>query len=467
MGEAKLPDSDVIIVGGGVSGLATAYFLGQFGIRSVLFEKSNRLGGLIQTESRDGCLLEAGPDSYLSTKPVVTELAGELPALADQIIGSNDASRRIFVVRSGKLTPFPAGMVMMVPTQLGAALHSDLFSARTKLRCLTETLSGPRIRHGDVSVGEFVRDHFGEQLLNTIAEPLLAGVYGGDSASLSARSVLPRFVACEQKYGSLIRGLRHERRTSPQRGSLFLSFRDGMQSLTDALTAAIAHHPKFLGAEITGLERSSARWRVHAAGQWIEARHVVLACPAYVSAALLETAAPKAATELRSIPYSSAILATLVYDRPLVGHSLDGFGFLVPQAERRTIAAATWISTKFPSRVRPGLAAIRAFIVAQKANELRNAPEKYIIDLVRADLAEFMGVNASPRLSMVHAWPDSMPQYIVGHEHRCRNIAAALQDEPGLYLAGNAYGGVGIPDCVRLAKETAKQIFLTEANSGS
>jgi protoporphyrinogen/coproporphyrinogen III oxidase len=447
----------VIIIGGGISGLATAYFLASGGIRSILIEKSHCLGGLIQTNTIDGCVLEAGPDSYLAAKPAVTELARELPDLGDQIIGSNDAARRIFIVRSGKLVPLPGGMVMMVPAEWTPALRSPLFSITTKLRFITETVSRPRARREDVSVGDFVRDHFGSEVLEVVTEPLLAGVYGGDAETLSALSVLPRFAAYEQTYGSVIRGVRRERRSATAKGSLFQSFRSGMQSLTNALAGAAAEHMSVIRGEATRIERAT-RWRVRVNGAWMEASKVVLACPAHASARLLETTLPAAAGVLASIPYSSAILATFVYNRSELNRPLDGFGFLVPRDERRTIAAATWVSTKFPCRMPAHLAAVRVFILGDKATALLNAPQQTIAELARSDLAGFMGLNAPPRFCNVHFWPNSMPQYVVGHQQRRHRLAAALDDGEGLFLVGNAFDGVGIPDCVRLAKQTAKDI---------
>lgn len=457
-----MSDSEVIIVGGGVSGLATAYFLARAGIRSVLIEKSHRLGGLIQTDLIHACVLEAGPDSYLAAKPAVTELAAELPGLGGQIIGSNDASRRIFVVRSGNLAPLPRGMVMMAPAEWPSALRSPLFSARTKLQFIAETFARPRIREDDVSVGDFVCDHFGSELLDVVAEPLLAGVYGGDSASLSAKSVLPRFVRYEETYGSLIRGVRRERRNA-SKGSIFQSFRDGMQSLTDTLAAAAAKSTRVLQGEAISIERA-ARWRVRVNGEWMAASNVVLACPAHAAARLVETTLPHAARELASIPYSSAVLVTFIYCRKDVNHALDGFGFLVPRSERRTISAATWVSTKFPSRIPNDLAPVRAFIVGDQASALRHTPEQAISDLAGADITRFMGIDARPCFWTVRQWPDSMPQYVVGHEQRRRRILSALDDAPGLFFTGNALDGVGIPDCIRLAKQTAKQLAADASN---
>lgn len=447
----------VAIIGGGVSGLATAYYLGQRGVFSVLIEKSHRLGGLIQTDVVAGCHLEAGPDSYISTKPAVTDLAGEIEGLRGQIMSSNDAQRRVFIVRSGKLVPLPRGMTMMVPGQLGPALRSELFGLATKARFVTERFSRPYQRGGDISVGELVVSHFGDEVLEYIADPLLAGVYGGDARHLSARSVLPRFVGYEQRFGSLIKGVQQEQQAAPKTG-LFVSFRDGMQSLTDALTHAIAGTTQVTHGEATTVQRTPTGWRLTVAADQVEADHVVLACPAYTCARLLEKTAPTLSSELASIPYSSALLVTLVYPSEEVRHPLDGFGFLVPKKERRAVAAVTWINTKFPSRIAPGLIAIRAFIVSGEALQLANAPDPELVDLVRQDSARLMNLHAAPQHAFVYRWPDSMPQYIVGHEARQAKITNLTAELPGLHLVSNAYDGVGIPDCIRLAKQTAVQI---------
>ncbi len=447
----------VIIVGGGISGLATAYYLGRRGVSSLLIEKSRRLGGLVQTETVEDCRLEAGPDSYISIKPAVTELSEDLGDLRNQIIGTNDAARRIFVVRSGKLVALPAGMSMMVPGQWLPALRSPLFSFETKLRFLGETFFPPRKRDHDISVEELVSDHLGGEILEYLADPLLAGVYGGDARRLSAESVLPRFLDYERRFGSLIKGVRSEKSAAPKAG-LFLSFRDGMQSLTDTLAHAVAASTEVIHAEATVAAQEHNGWRVEAAGETYTASDLVLACPAHACANLIEDSSPELAALLAGIPYSSAILVTLLYRSTRVRHPLDGFGFLVPQRERRIVAAATWINTKFPQRIAPGLIGIRSFIVGAEAVRLATAPDSLLVEEVREDLGRLMGIDAAHHFSAVYRWPNSMPQYIVGHKARLHDIRASLAGLPGLHLVGNAYDGVGLPDCVRLAENTAEHI---------
>jgi len=453
-----MPVERVLIVGGGISGLATAYFLFRYAIPATIIEKTTRTGGLIKTDCIQGCRLEAGPDSFIATKPAVRELAEEMPGLQDQIIGSNDAARRIFVVRNGKLLPMPKGMVMMVPGEWEALQQSELMSEEAKRRIYLETKMKPRERHEDVSVGQFVEEHFGSEVLEYLTEPLLCGVYGGESENLSAESALPRFMGYERKYGSLVKGVQQELRDKPKGGSLFLSFRDGMQTLTDSLAAAIRGRVNIVRAEAGAVARSGEGWRVRVGGETLAARNVVLCCPAHVNAGLIEASVAPVADELASIPYSSAILVMLVYDRAAIGHALDGFGFLVPRGERKTMAAATWVNTKFPNRIRPDLAGLRAFIVGRRAVELEQTPEADVVALVRDDFQRLMGIGAQPLFHTFHRWPNSMPQYVVGHSERVARIFTQLADYPGLFLGGNAFDGVGIPDCLRRAREIAQHI---------
>lgn len=453
-----MTETPVVIVGGGISGLATAYFLSKAGIRSTIFEKTGRLGGLIGTDCIEGCVLEAGPDSYIAAKPAVTELAHDLGDLNHDIVGSNDAERRVYIVRNGQLVPLPRGMAMMVPGEWRPALESELFSRKTKLRLFRETFSAPRERVQDVCVRDFVADHFGDELVDYIAEPLLAGVYGGTAEKLSAASVLPRFLGYEREYGSLIRGVRRERRNRHLDGSMFLSFRNGMQQLPDALAHAIGPFTRTVFAKAEKVERTQNGWHIFTPEESFETQELVLACPAHASAELLQPVAATLAGELAAIPYSSAILATLVYRRTEISHPLHGFGFLVPRAERKTIAAVTWIHRKFPSRIPPALAALRAFIVDPEASRLLPNSRDFLIQLVRSDFERLLAIEAEPLFSHLYSWPASMPQYVVGHEARRKGIMALLEDTPRLSLVGNAFDGVGIPDCVRLARQAASGI---------
>ena len=450
--------TDVLILGGGISGLAAAYFLSERGIASTIVERQPRLGGLIRTDIVHGCELEAGPDSYIASKPAVTELAERIPGLREEIIGANEQSRRIYLVKGGALVPMPKGMAMMVPADMRAALTSPLFSDSTKQRFLRERHQEPRERATDISIAEFVRDHFDDAVLDLVTEPLLTGVYGGDARNLSAASVLPRFLEYERRYGSLIRAVRSERKQQTDQGSLFLSFRHGMQTLTDTIHRAASAVVTVVTGEATAMHRDAGGWRVRVNNDWRTYRHVIVALPAPFAARVLEPADVQLASELAQIPYSSAITVVVVYRKASIDHSLDGFGFLVPQSERRQLAACTWINTKFPGRIASGYAALRGFIVGKDAENLMPESDEQILSVVKREFARLMGIDAEPAFHTLHRWPASMPQYIVGHNARWNRIQGLVAALPGLVLIGNAYEGVGIPDCVRLARIAAGSI---------
>jgi oxygen-dependent protoporphyrinogen oxidase len=452
---------NVIIVGGGISGLATAYYLKQLGLRSILIEKSATLGGLIHTDVVEGCELEAGPDSFLASKPAASRLAHEL-GLANELIGTNERYRRTYVAKKGRLVPIPKGMVMMVPGNLKAALSSPLFSLNTKRKLVREVFSKPRERKGDISVRDFIRDHFGQGVLTYLAEPLLSGVYGGEASVLSATSVLPRFVAYERQFGSLIRGVREEKKKAKASKSLFLSFRGGMSTLVDSLSHEFRHAVRILRAEATDITRESGAWKIRTGSEEaVEGQKLVLACPAHVSARLLHSFDSALSSQLAAIPYSSATLIRHLFDRSTFQHPLNGFGFLVPRKERNTIAAATWINSKFPSRIAPDLVGIRSFIVDPEASRERDSSSSELIAKSVRDLEKWMGVHQSPIYSSVTSWPLSMPQYVVGHQDRIQQIETLLKNHEGLYLVSNYLRGVGIPDCIEGAEATAKAIAGT------
>jgi oxygen-dependent protoporphyrinogen oxidase len=450
--------SDAIIVGGGISGLASAYYLSKKGLSSTLIEAAPRLGGLIRTDVFSGCQIEAGPDSWISMKPAVGDLAEDIPALKNEIIGTNDESRRIFIAHHGRLIPMPSGMVMMVPADMRTALRSCLFPPSTRDRILNERFYKPKQRDKDISVADFVLDHFDRNILDTVTEPLLTGVYGGDAARLSAFSVLPRFLEYERHYGSLVRAVRSERKQAQQRGSLFLSFKGGMQALTDAVYRASSGAIRRVTGEAAGAVRHNGQWQVQVGKTKHEAKFLIVAIPAHKAASLLHRPLPALSSELAAIPYSSAIMVALGYARPAITHPLDGFGFLVPRPERNRVAACTWINTKFPQRIAAGHAALRAFIVDDDAEALMPADDTEIIRVVREEFRRLMGIEAEPLFTAVQRAPLSMPQYVVGHTARCERIQELVRNEPGLRLVGNAYEGVGIPDCIRLAKKAVSEI---------
>ena len=451
----------VAIIGGGISGLATAYYLQKAGISSTLIERQSHLGGVITTDVVDGCVIEGGPDSFLSAKPWAMDLIQEI-GLADEVIGSNDHLRVTYVQRGGRLVPLPDGLMMMVPTKIMPLVTTSLLSWGTKTRMGLELFRrAGEARADDRSVSDFVQDHYGAEAVEYLAEPLLAGVYGGSPSELSVNSVLPRFVELESKYGSLTRGvLAAMRRTaSGSRGApLFRTLKQGLGQLTEALETRISQTTDIIHGDAERVEKTVNGFRVRVGGEELEAENVVLACQAYQAAALCTSLEPELAGLLGSVPYSSSMTVALGYERTGFAHPLNGFGFLVPQAERERLIACTWVGTKFSHRMPDSRVVLRCFLGGARDAAILDESDTSAVSIVRGELRRIMGVTEEPAFSRITRWPRSMAQYTVGHEARVRRMEEKLKLFPGLSVAGNAYYGIGIPDCIRMGKQTAERI---------
>ncbi len=450
----------VAIIGGGISGLSTAYYLAKRGIPATIYESRPRLGGVIQTESVEGCTIEAGPDSFLSVKPAALELIREL-GLSDDVISSNDHLRKTYVRRNGRLLPLPDGLMMMVPTKIMPLLTTPLIGWPTKIRMGMELFRAPERKPNDESVSEFIEEHYGSEAVDYLAEPLLSGIYGGNPRELSVASVLPTFVQLANQYGSLTRGVLAERakaKKSVNSTPLFRTLKGGLQQLVDAVTAAMRGKIEVRQARVEAVERAPEGFRFKLEGGWLRANQVVIACEAHSAAQLLPEVDPRVAELLGMVPYSSSMTVTLGYDAANFQAAPDGFGFLVPKKERRILAACTWVSTKFPYRAPEGKVVARCFVGGLDVEQILAQSDDIIIEQVMRELADIAGVTARPLFSRVFRWPRSMAQYTVGHPQRLAETEARVAAIPGLYLAGNAYTGIGVPDCIRMGRAAAEKI---------
>lgn len=459
----------VVVVGGGISGLATAYYLkrdaaarGQ-NVRCTLYEAESRFGGRIVTHRNDGFVVEGAPDSFLTQKPWALELARDL-GLEDRLIGISSTEPARILVR-GQLRPIPSGMSLLVPSRLGPFLRSSILSWPGKLRVLFEALVPPRRGAADESLASFVRRRLGREMLDVFGEPLLAGVHAADPERLSVQSTFPRFPEMERASGSLLRATWEARRAQARSGkapekprSPFVSFRDGMAELTDALAARL-QGDLVSGRRVVGVRRDGAEGAYAVAlddGTTIPADAVVLAIPAYAAADLLATVNSELAGRLREIRYVSTATVSLGFRDADVAMPLRSSGFVIARSENRRITACTWSSSKFPHRAPAHHVLLRAFVGDAHDESALPLDDPTLTCLVRDELRLLMGITAEPVLVDIFRWPRAMPQYDVGHLERVAALEKALP--PGVFLVGNAYRGIGIPDCVLGARRTADAI---------
>ena len=451
----------VVIVGGGISGLSAAYYLAKGGVSSTIIESRPRLGGVIQTERIEGCTIEAGPDSFLSVKPAALDLIRDL-GLADDVIGSNDHLRITYVRKGGRLVPLPDGLMMMVPTKILPLATTGLLSPATKIRMGMELLRAPKMRGGDESVADFVREHYGQEAVDYLAEPLLSGIYGGDPRELSVTAVLPRFVELAARYGSLTRGVLVSRAQAPKTQSpapLFRTLKGGLGQMVDAVVASIQGSVEIRAARAHSVERTSAGFRLQLDGEWMETEQLVIACEAHSGAQLLAGVDARLSELLGMVSYSSSMTVAVGFDAKDFDKLPQGFGFLVPKKERRRLVACTWVGTKFSHRVPEGKVVARCFLGGMEDAGVLSEKDDAIQAEVLDELREIAGVTAPARFTRIARWPRSMAQYTVGHPAREAELEARVAQIPGLHIAGNAYQGIGIPDCIRMGKTAAGKIL--------
>jgi oxygen-dependent protoporphyrinogen oxidase len=478
------------IIGGGIAGLAAAYELEQAhragkNVAYTLFESRHRLGGSLSSEVVDGAVLERGPDSFLTEKPAAAELCREL-GLGAELTPSNDTDRKTYIVVHNRLIPLPDGLMFLIPTKLIPTALTRLFSLPTKIRMGLELLHPPRSSNQDESVASLVERHFGRETVDRLADPLLSGIFGGDSAQLSARTVLPRLVEMEVEYGSLTRGMLAAHRkmrarikaaartarpasvtgSAPAARSIFTAMRGGMNQLVDALAALLDPTSVRLSTPVSALEKTADGWKIIFGSKSEFYDAVILASPAWAAGELLGQIDPQLAGELRGIPYSSSITVNLIYDEDQLGRLPDGFGFLVPAVEGRSMLACTFVHRKFLGRTPRGKAVLRAFLGGMKNEALMAAPDADLLTTVRRELSEILGdkilpLDAEPEYAQVSRWPRAMAQYAVNHQERMVRIHARVAALPGLQLAGNAYDGIGIPDCIRMGRKAARELLAS------
>ena len=480
MAPLSQPARELAIVGGGITGLAAAYALQKKAreagraLNFTLYESAPRLGGKILSEESGGFLIEGGPDSFLQQKPWAADLAQEL-GLEEALIGANPRQKKLYVVDHGRLTPMPDGVMLIIPTRFTPFVTSPLISWQGKVRMGLDFVIPRRKDDADESLGNFIRRRLGKEALEKIAEPLLSGIHVSDPELQSLLATFPRFRALEERHGSLIRGMLAQRRASRANGkahvdgqraawknSVFVTLRGGMGQLVEALANAVNGElggRVLTGCGVTRIEsETGVGYRVAAAdGAVRSADAVILAGPAYVSSTLVAGFAPGLARALDQIRYVSTATVSLAYPTAEVDDPFDGIGFIIPRGEKRRISACTASSIKFSERAPAGHLLLRCFVGGPGHEELVELDDVEMIAMVREELAELLGIRAEPSLARVYRWPKGNPQYDVGHLERVKELYTLCAELPGLFLAGAAYEGVGVPDCVHQGSQAAEK----------
>ena len=465
-------DSRVAIVGAGITGLAAAHRLTEIApeLQLSLFEATDRAGGVLQTVERDGFLIERSGDSFLTRHPWATDLCRRV-GLSDQLLPTDETRRRALVVCRGEIVPAPEGFVLMAPKKLLSILRSPVLSWRGKLRLCCEPFVRGRsggqeqVAH-DESVASFARRRLGREAYERLVQPLLAGIYTADPERLSMAATMPNFVEQERVHGSLWRAARRERTTAADsqaagaRYGLFLAPRLGMQQLVDAIAERLPANVLQTGTPVTSLQTQAGRWRLsRQAGESLgEFDAVVLTTPAHHAAQLVQLVDANLAAELAGIEYAGCTVVSLGYRRSQIAASLPGFGFVVPTIERRRVIAVSFASLKFPGRAPDELILLRVFVGGALQPELADLPDDQLLALASEELRDLIGLSGEPVVTEIARWSRGMPQYHLGHLDRVQRIESLTSSHPGLEIAGAAYRGVGIPQCIHSGEQAAQRV---------
>jgi oxygen-dependent protoporphyrinogen oxidase len=463
----------IAIIGAGIAGLSTAYYLTKLArqggqqLEIALLEKERRLGGALLTEQAEGFLMEGGPDCFISEKPWALQLCREL-GLKQEVIGTNQQLRRTFILLQGRLHEIPEGFMLLAPTSLWPFVKSSLFSLPGKARMGLDLILPRKKSDTEESLAAFVLRRLGREALERIAEPLVAGIHAGDPETMSLKSTFPRFIDLEREHRSIIWGMYQRKKQfalQQPRYTMFITLRQGMEGMVTALEKTLAPGIISLGKEVLGVEKMTGKasskppycLRLGGKKKAMEVDAVVLATPAFVTAKLLQGIAGDICRLLNTIAYVSTATINLAYDRSQIGHPLDGYGFVVPRLEKKSIMAATFSSVKFPGRAPRGKVLLRCFVGGAKNEDIVSWKDKKLLAAVRGDIEEVLKITGQPLVARIYRWHKSMPQYTLGHEARLSRIEQGLAKNPGLFLTGSAYRGIGISDCVHEAELIAEQ----------
>ena len=478
-----LPDRFVVI-GGGISGLSSAFYLlreaksrGREAVVT-LVDPSERIGGKINTLRKNGFVIEKGPDSFLARKTPIIDLARDL-GIAHELVGTNPAAKKTYILHNGKLHPMPPGLVLGIPTEIAPFAMSKLLSWGGKLRASMDFFKPASRETGDESLGDFLSRRLGSEVMERVAEPLLAGIYAGELRKLSLQATFPQFREAERKHGSLIRGMRANKRKAAAapsntanlpaavKNSVFMTFRGGLATMVDALNNALAGIERRLGVKAVAFRQNDPETEgEHAApyevllgsGEILEADGIIITAPAFDAAELLEPHMNVDA--LKAVRYVSVANVVMAFDKADFGVDFDGSGFVVPRSEGTTITACTWTSAKWLHSSPRDKVLLRCYVGRSGDEEVVDLPDDQLTDAVRRDIRSVMGITAEPLFTEITRLHRSMPQYPVGHLQETAKLRTKLRSEmPGVWITGAAFDGVGLPDCIRQGKEAAVGVY--------
>ncbi len=453
----------VIVVGGGISGLCAAHWIRRGGLEVTVLEQGARPGGTMQTARLGGWMIENGPNSALETTPLLAEIFDDVGITGERVYADASGDNR-YILRDGKLHA--------LPMSAGAFLRTSLWSPGGKLRVFGEPFIG-RADHEE-SVAEFVRRRLGREFLDYAINPFVAGVYAGNPEALSVRAAFPKLYALEEKYGGLVRGMiggARERRARAEKAkdrAKMFSFVGGMQTFPRGVAASLGKRVH-LGARVLAIRKEGrsrgyrVTWTQGGRRLTAKADAVILSVPAYACARLVQPLLPDLSPLLEGIPYPPVGEVFLGFREEQVGRPLDGFGFLVPAREQRTILGTIWSSTLFPRRAPNGHVALTTFVGGSRQPEVLNRTDRQLIDMVTAELRALMSVRGDPAFARVNRWDRAIPQYGLGYHRITDAITRAEEAMPGLYFCSNYRGGIAVGDCAMSARKTADAVLRAHA----
>lgn len=455
----------IVVVGGGITGLSAAHRLTELreeglDIEILLIERTTNLGGVISTVNKDGFLIEHGPDMFFTKRPWALDLSKRL-GLEDGLIETNEAKRGTYVLWKKKLVPVPEGFLMLAPSKIIPFLKTPLFSWSGKIRMLADLFISKK-DSSDETLASFVRRRFGNEALERVAQPMIGGIYTADPEKLSLKATMPQFLEMEQKYGSVIKGMLYNKqdnkKDSGARYSQFLSFKNGMQTLVNALEKRLPEETIFLEESVNHIKRNDKKWEVKTDKRKLSVSGVIVTTPSYHAASFLQDIDSDIASELSSIEYASSAVVIFAYKKEYISQKLNGFGFVVPSVEKSNLIACSFSSIKYNGRAPDSHILIRAFVGGALNPQILKFEDNQIIEDARGEIEEILRIKGNPEFCLITRYRDAMPQYHIGHLDKVANIREKLLEYNGIEIAGNAYSGVGIPECVHSGEQAAEKI---------